>query len=136
MRNVPLLRKTMEKIEELSTHRTATATEVWNQWHWNYSFLLDGAGEECGTTACYAGWATILHGGNADGSIVFLTQEDIDAHPDDFEEYQPGESIHIADYAKAILGLTAQESSDLFCGDNSKQDLRDKVNQLIEKEEA
>lgn len=36
--------------------------QKWNQEHWGKQEETTGAKNECGTTACVAGWANLLHG--------------------------------------------------------------------------
>lgn len=103
--NVPLLRKTLEKIESLPKLSAAIKFtkdgkigwdgEAWDQTNWAQESEVG-----CGTAFCFAGWALQLAG------------------EDPFDEYPSWR-------ARVALGIRdASAGSKLFDGSNSKTDLR------------
>ena len=111
--NAPLLLKTLEHIEN--------RPEEWNQAHWH-----------CGTVACFAGHAAILDGGEwLRESPDFLLARADDPQRD---VYAVGgvSAVHASDRAQRILGLTLEQSEDLFDGDSDLDDLRELVALIVE----
>jgi hypothetical protein len=76
----------------------------------------------CGTSACIAGHASLLHG-------AYLRQGRYDP-----EMWANGRPVHTSGYAAEVLGLTGRQASYLFyCMDNDVAIQR--LDQLIELEE-
>lgn len=81
---------------------------------------------DCGTTACVAGWAVILSGTPMDWRAIPTTTLVHDeewvawlvTHPADDQEpalcWTAGEGDHIRSVAEELLGLTPQEADALF----------------------
>lgn len=68
---------------------------------------------ECGTVACFAGWASLLAGDRPvpmSGSLVYT---------DDTWQME-----HVRGRAQELLGLTLEEACRLFAGGNTRADLR------------
>lgn len=102
--NVPLLRKTMEHIEQ--------HPEEWDQSFWM---------SECGTKACFAGWACVFSGVEVVYSWARCTTAD-------------GDSAGAA--AQDALGLTFEDADQLFEANNTMAELRSQVDRLIALGEA
>lgn len=127
--NVPLLRKTMEHIDDLPDYTEALRAlalgegepdprpDYWWQGTWKTHLARAGFStvqvEQCGTAACFAGWAAIL-----DGEA----------------ERNPWESI--ADQARRVLGLTFSQADRLFAAYNSREDLHRLVEEFTADAEA
>lgn len=146
MVNVPLLRKTMEYIDEhplewrqdnwmtpLSPHLAQIAAcyskaDLAREFGVTHQELeqLQETGNWCGSACCFAGWA------------VELTPEAkplvADFHLTGFE--YDGEDWDIADLAKDLLGLSDSEANVLFCETNTRENLHEIVDRLIAKEEG
>jgi len=104
--NVSLLRQTLAYIE--------AHPEEWNQTNWR-----------CGSTACFAGHAAMLDGGQWEDEF----SDDLLARDDDPEasvwKSQGGPPvISVERRARRILGLTGADAGDLFFGYNDLDDLR------------
>lgn len=110
--NVALLRKTMEHIE--------SHPQEWEQRHWI-----------CGSTACFAGHAVLIDGGESAFHHAYVI-----ARTDDPAWHVHGGQISILRRAQHILGLTLAQAIDLFEGSNTMDDLRIKVDELIRRAEA
>lgn len=134
MINEALLRKTMEKIEELPAYRDNQATEVWNQYSWITVFENNNVAATCGTAACFAGWAAILDGAQIDltnaNALVKLTPE-LRAQYPEFQGLKY-DTIHVSEYSRVVLGLHIDQASRLFWAGNDKEDLRKIVDEFIE----
>ena len=115
VKNVPLARKVMEFIRE---HRNQHNQSVWSSKrdvfdvqkgrYLNSSELaLD---TECGTTACFAGWACVLNGDltYADEKVVVSGKR---GEADAVLESIPQRAVD-------VLGLTANEAARLFYADD------------------
>jgi len=112
--NAPLLRKTMDYIEE--------HPEEWYQAKWG----IRRPG--CGTRACFAGHALMLSGYellNSIGSASLLTA----THPG------RDKVLTIAQAAKEELGLDMYEADALFCANNTMSGLRSIVTEFIDRAE-
>ena len=130
MINKPLLRKVMEKIEEIPEARdfevefqqgyNGPQVELWDQENWVNTVNING--EECGTAACFAGWTALLAGAQVlPGADYFvLTEYGI---------------ASVSAFATRQLGLDESQADALFCGGNTKKDLRRIVDRLLESEE-
>lgn len=124
--NIPLLRKTMEHIEELPARhevrfQDAEHLDTWNQDTWGRVFRDDN-NEVCGTSACFAGWAIELDEPGALDEVIRLM---------DNMSRTPLRTPTPAYVAARILGLTRQQAADLFAGGNSKELLRTYVDRYI-----
>lgn len=117
MINVPLLKETLAYIE--------AHPEEWDQSKWR-----------CGTGACFAGHAAILHGAKWRNLA-----------PDDMRIIAPGGEVRYVDsYAREALGLKAEVYVDhdgdtefgveLFDGHNTLDDLRRIVGELCAQAES
>lgn len=106
MRNVALLQKTMQYIKD---HPYAH-----DQWMIINPgpYYEDCSAFECGSTACFIGWAALLAG---------WTTRQVDACE------TPIRSIGVD-----ILGLTRQEAGILFYGGNTVDDLELMVKELVD----
>ena len=94
-RNVELLQRTMQYIMD--------HPEQHDQRHWVVN-------TDCGTAACFAGWAMILSGRKITSG---------------------SSSSYIGREARELLGLTRVESMTLFCGDNTRPALQLMVKDLV-----
>lgn len=97
--NVPLMRKTLEFITEHPDQH--------DQDHW-------GLRTECGTTACMAGWAVQLAG----GELIFGTAGEAQKclHPED--------GLRRTEYAaQDLLNLTSHQANEMFWSANTISDL-------------
>jgi hypothetical protein len=113
-RNVELLEKTMQHILD--------HPEEHDQKYWFTQ-------TECGTAACFAGWACLLSGYEVD-----RTQTMGSGH--DRFEYVVSESGNFAGHrARDILGLTETEASILFDSYNSREALQLMVKDLVNGDE-
>lgn len=121
--NLPLLRKTWEKINEIPSGKqvckkaarrgtnstwpeimqAAEVDAAWVQSTW-------GATTRCGTYACFAGWACELNGDPLDANGVVWLDNRSFCSP--------------ATRAESVLGLTAEEADRLFSANNSRADIR------------
>lgn len=77
---------------------------------------------DCGTAACFAGWACILSG---DEPVI-----PFDGEPgDEFSHVRTADTkIHVGDHARALLGLDSSvegrdRAAELFFDDNTREDL-------------
>lgn len=117
--NVPLLKQTLDYVE--------THPEEWTQRFYR-----------CGTGMCFAGWAAVLDGGTwYDAELKGPWIEDMVARPDDpdldvFLMRDGARTVDVECRARRILGLTEDEASELFDGDNTLDDLRRIVRELCE----
>ena len=76
--------------------------------------LWVGESPECGTIACFAGWACLLSDVSMRDEFVLID----------------GEEIHVEEAAESLLGIGHEdlmEHGDLFCGLNS----RERLGQLV-----
>lgn len=108
-RNVELLERVMQHIDD---HPAQHDQEVW----------LD----ECGTAACFAGWACLLSGwqvGAVDNSMTIPTATVFS--PDGLQELGVGTT------ARDLLGLTTDEAAQLFNSMNTRDELRLMVKDLV-----
>jgi hypothetical protein len=124
--NIPLLRKTMEHIEELPHRNWLPSAEIrhtdsWCQETWGRVFR-NRKKEICGTSACFAGWAIELDEPGALAELIHLMEVAGKAGV-------AGPSASRT--AARILGLTGQQAADLFAGGNSKEHLRTLVDKYI-----
>lgn len=78
---------------------------------------------ECGTVACYAGWAVMLSG----MPFEFVDHEDCEV-----PLLTAGRSIRAT--ARKLLGLTELEGFALFCSGNTLEELELMVKQLANRE--
>lgn len=111
--NVALLNQTLAYIE--------AHPEEWDQKTWH-----------CGTTACFAGHAAALNGGEwlGRGSDSLIARDD-DPAEDIWAATEDRPAIVEVDRrAKRVLGLTDYQAEDLFEGGNSLDDLREIVAKL------
>jgi hypothetical protein len=119
-RNVELLEKTMQHILD--------HPEKHDQ---NYWFTQT----ECGTAACFAGWACLLS-----GYEVNWSSEDAYTNLSGTRRTwgvtgSDGEESDAIGSAQELLGLTSQESNTLFCSDNSREALQLMVKDLVNGDE-
>jgi hypothetical protein len=104
--NVALLKQTLAYIE--------SHPEEWDQATWH-----------CGTTACFAGRAALLEGGQwiSDESACMVARGD-DPRDDVFSPPNDAPRVLVEDRARRVLGLTVEQSFALFRGDGTLDDLR------------
>lgn len=114
MPNAPLLLKTLHHIE--------AHPEEWVQETWH-----------CGTTACYAGHAVIIDGGEwyPHGSALLIARDDDPAEDVWHDPCGSTSVIQVAHRARHILGLTHEQAVRLFSYDNTLDDLRAEVYRLV-----
>lgn len=74
--------------------------------------------EYCGSAKCFAGWACILAGGYKE--VIVSENGDYYAY---IADTSTGYSIDIHDTAEKLLGLTENQSGELFDGGNTLADL-------------
>jgi hypothetical protein len=110
MPNTALLRRTMSLVE------SATFRGEWNQGH--YRVPRDGGG--CGTALCFAGWAVIAAGAE-------FASDDPSSWLYGYVRDDLGGVWEIAAWAAHALGLPVFAAGELFCAQNTLQDLRDIV---------
>lgn len=134
--NVPLLRKTLEAVED---EAAKVQGSQWDQRVWR-----------CGTGMCFAGWAVHLDGGefasDQEGSIFFdevIVDTGLDGEVDrrravfPVDDIKPG-VVHTEDVptrAMQILGLTEDQAYPLFAGGNNIDNIRSMVGRLIDNAE-
>lgn len=93
---------------------------------WRQSLFLGNT--DCGTVACYAGWAVILSGYQPvfpdPARRIFLDgiESGQVAPPGDSGD-NPNNFFDVGGLAEELLGITAVEADDLFRGDNTREDL-------------
>lgn len=70
----------------------------------------------CGSTACFAGWVSIVHGDTLDpyGTVTATLEDGYDAR-----------WRHVSNRARDLLELTDNEESDLFLDATTLQEVRD-----------
>lgn len=114
--NVELLQRTMAYIE--------AHPEMHNQGEW---VDLD---PECGTAACFAGWAAILEFGDR---VINLDDECATGFclPAPHDRDEDGIPLSMSEQAGNLLGLTRRQSWTLFCASNTRGMLRAMVNDLV-----
>lgn len=111
--NVPLLRKAVEWVESQPEvprprHSLHDHDEVyWDQEVW-------GRKQHCGTALCLAGYVTWLEGWKPVASNS----------PRGGFTARDGETAYIPDLAVELLGITKQQSDELFFGGNTAADIR------------
>lgn len=113
--DVELLQRTMAHIE--------AHPEQHNQYEWV------ATDPDCGTAACFAGWAAILKFGESvihdDGLPHFKL-------PAPYDRDASGVPRAMSEQAAALLGLTLDQAHTLFDAGNSREALRLMVNDLVE----
>lgn len=87
---------------------------------------------ECGTVGCFAGWAAMLYGPEDGWRQQFATETRWIKNPAEGECILDTPQYHVADVARAVLGLNGDEQDMLFDGDNTIEMLTDMVTDLIE----
>ena len=122
--NETLLRQTVEEIEDHQDH--------WKQSAWVE--LVNPTDPACGTTLCFAGFASCLAGAE------FVPPEEQSALGGVTWYYQPpqvvtpeGDVRHAEDYAQEVLGLDSEQAWSLFHRnyENDMDVLRDTVDRII-----
>jgi hypothetical protein len=91
--------------------------EQWRQGWWLTKL-------DCGTAACFAGWACILSG---DKPVLDDPDEDGDEIEFSLVELVDGSKAHIEERAAQLLGIGPDRAYNLFSADNSRKDLDGKV---------
>lgn len=99
MINSDLMQRVLKQIEE--------HPETWFQSCWV---------NECGTVACFAGWACLLAGHSP-------------------QEMEPWAGDDVGDEAERLLGLDEEDGDRLFAGENTLDDLRHLVNEFTQRVE-
>lgn len=118
-RNVELLEKTMQYIQD---HPEQHAQESWMH------------ATECGTAACFAGWACLLAGLEQVQGTGFATRSTVRSGPLTLTKaYKTnvGEVVSIPSEAAAQLGLTEREAGILFDAGNTVDELKLMVKKLV-----
>jgi len=80
-----------------------------------------GESESCGTAACFAGWAVLLHY-NVGSRVELVRLASI------------GPTLDVPEEAQQLLGLTDYQANLLFSGNNNVQRLRIVVNFLVKED--
>jgi hypothetical protein len=113
--NIPLLRKAVEWVEA-EAEKNIKERE-WNQGDWMRRRSAANEAEGwCGTACCVAGWVG-LQADNAQPEMR-------DGEFTDRMVYPSGMVVHVADYARAALGLTEEQADSLFAGSNTAETIR------------
>jgi hypothetical protein len=106
--NTELLLRTLEQIER--------HPELWNQRDWC-----------CGTSHCFEGWAVTLAGGE------WIDDQHLKPEEEQYIPDWPAPDGILADMrAMEVLGVSLDQAIDLFDQDNTLEDLRLQVKQLVE----
>lgn len=122
--NAELLRRTVEEIQD---HQ-----DRWNQNSWVE--LKDTTDPACGTTLCFAGFASCLAGAE------FVPPEEQSSFDDSTWYYQPslvvtpeGDEVHPETFAQEVLGLDDHQAWSLFHTNygNDLDVLADTVDRII-----
>lgn len=92
--------------------------EEWNQAVW---FRRPQVG--CGTTACFAGWTSLLSGDEPDWAHAYQRQTD--------GVISDGRSLYIVGRAMGLLGIDDHQADALFYGANTREDLGRLVAQIF-----
>lgn len=152
MADIPRLRKVLEHIKSLPSWRGPegklseeaisfihqSQVNLWNQGAWmsgnacgshsiTGSGLVTEKGINCGTAACFAGWAVILFG--AEGLRIPSSGGEFVVFPD-------GRKVFLPKYARELLGLSAIQAGQLFAAANKLADLEAMVDAYEGQEEA
>lgn len=131
--NVPLLRKTLEVVEQEAAKMDAGETCQWDQGEWR-----------CGTGMCFAGWAVHLDGGKWATEELFSDHfDDLVAEPEDRAPMTPWDHVdfgvkavtQVGERAQRILGLTNEEQQSLFAGINGIEDIRRVTSKILRRAE-
>lgn len=113
----------VERLEAVMAHITAHP-EQHDQSRWCTRWL-DGEREECGTTACFAGWTAELFA-EGEGYSQFNSAV----------SWRRGQKlIHVQDLATELLGLDGKTRDKLFEANNSRRMLELMVKDLANGEE-
>lgn len=135
MINVKLLREVLQYIE--------THPQKWNQQAWfkvgqrsngepifNKVTLQFEEVNSCNTSMCFAGHAALMSGFDAPPKNDYLM----------WRGWGPGlrkaETMDVDEYAREVLGLTFEQADVLFQGENTLEDLKEIVENLIENPDA
>lgn len=87
--------------------------QIWMQWVWVDLY------SECGTAACAAGWTALLTGKEIS---------------DRCEVQHDFKTMAVRDYAREVLGLTWGQAENLFCGNNTRDDMDRIFAELLEEQ--
>lgn len=110
--NVPLLRKTVEWVEEQEKLDPLTNPErIWNQqhWYWEQSFGCELDNWSCNSVMCIAGKIAIDAGWEPEGESM-MSRDDL--------------MLPAAHIASLELGLSNSQATRLFDGDNNAESIR------------
>lgn len=134
-KNLALLRETIEAI------KAQPARHYQGAWA-NITYETFQTLEPCNTSMCFAGHATVINTG-VDINLDLFREADWDWNVDkrtgkqlgiaeeydeDTDEYfMPEHVVHVAEYARNILGLTEEESNYLFAGHRTLRELEEFV---------
>jgi hypothetical protein len=80
-----------------------------------------GLKNQCGTTACFAGWTVLMNGGSIQSANIFL---DKDGKPID----------SVGRYAAEILGLNDRDLDTMFLRALDRDDLHDHIEYMKERD--
>ena len=119
MPNVELLKQVLQHIE--------THPDEWDQREW----VTDWPG--CKTAYCFAGWTAVLAGARPDEDDE-VPRASLPAELANVESCSWPASkgfLHVADAAMYLLGLNEHEADELFEEDNTLDDLRRIVGELV-----
>jgi hypothetical protein len=95
--------------------------ELWRQVWWLTKL-------DCGTAACFAGWACILSG---DKPMLDDPDEDGDEIEFSLVELVDGSKAHVEERAAQLLGIGPDQAHSLFDAYNSRKELDDKVAEIF-----
>lgn len=109
----------VERLDAVVNH--ALSSENWNQGAW---MKLDREATSCGTSYCIAGFAAVEFAGAEPRIRPWSTYVD--------EVIFDGEESDIEDAARSYLGLTWDESEQLFDAKNTAEDVREVVEAIKE----
>lgn len=115
-------------VERLRAVRAHVLTEAWRQNRWAIR------SEGCGTAFCAAGWACHDNGDAFvwnDASRQARNPGTVDAQ-EAFQVRIDGVRIDIFDRAAELLGLTDDQAEELFCSVNTREEMLDIIDTLIE----
>lgn len=115
--------------ETLDATIAAAAIGRWNQDVWVEEIRASEA-HLCGTAGCFAGWRAFLDGYTVldDSYRVLINPITGDTLGIDGWDFDDG---HISEHARQRLGITVEQARKLFSSENSLEDLKRIVDQIV-----
>jgi hypothetical protein len=127
-----------EELAKEAAPSSATRAAGWDQAWWGVSrsdLAVEPRWDTCGTAFCFAGWTAVLDGVQPLWERVVLSNgEQVWACTD--IRHGNGQCDPVELHAQDSLGLTGEQADNLFFADNTIDDLRRIVQEIIEAEEA